>query len=221
MWSSDEEDFTEIEIETGNDIDDQEDNREKDKDDQSNHSVEETPGEREQTFRYDDIYRFTKSIEQSNGPFQVEFKKPYKPAFVCFMDLIFAISFMAINLLYFWDQLLLEQKTNTDYNQFLPVRIIFFMVFFYLKFLLNISYLILFFDKTSLNRSRSTGGLFIFRIAFDFFVVTLIMFGAKYFFTLQYRQLGKLWLWFGFCKIAYETFLYHASVKPAYRRSVY
>ena len=37
------------------------------------------------------------------GPYQVEFYKPYKPIFICFVDIMFGISFLVFTNLYAWE----------------------------------------------------------------------------------------------------------------------
>lgn len=55
----------------------------------------------------------------TSGPYQVDFKKRYKPIFVCFIDLIFGYSFMMGSLYYYWSQIP-DEYSFADYRGFVP-----------------------------------------------------------------------------------------------------
>ena len=108
-----------------------------------------------------------------------------------------------------------------EIKYFIPSRIVFFQVYFFLKFFINVAYLILFFDLRKLNRSSSTEALFYFRITGDIFIIIFLMYGARYIFNTRENSIGKMWYWIIGVKVVMEVFIYYFSVKPAYRRSVY
>ena len=55
----------------------------------------------------------------TSGPYQVDFNKPYKPIFICFLDLIFGITFFYGSLLYYWE-MIPDEYSWEDYQGFVP-----------------------------------------------------------------------------------------------------
>lgn len=53
-----------------------------------------------------------KAAELIGGPYLVELGKPYKPIFICFIDLNFAITFIIGSTLFFWNRLDISMKTE-------------------------------------------------------------------------------------------------------------
>ena len=91
-----------------------------------------------------------------------------------------------------------------------------------MKFLFNVFYVIVIFDKKSLNRSRSTSSLYTFRITFDMCLLFLVLTLSKLFFTPSSDlMLGKMWYFIFGSRIVMEIVIYFMCVKLAYRRSVY
>ena len=97
------------------------------------------------------------------GPYQVDFSKPYKPIFICFVDIMFGISFLVFTNLYLWDQI--PYDTPFQITEILPDAIWYQIVFFF-KIFFDIVYLRKFLKdgKRFMNRSKSTTKLFWFRI---------------------------------------------------------
>jgi hypothetical protein len=114
------------------------------------------------------------------GPYQVEISKPYKPIFICFIDMIVAITFIISSILWFWTLLDIEMKTVEMWSKFMPRRVILYAALFLLKFLADVFYLRLCFPKKELNRSSSTSSLFWFRITYDFVAFGLMMIYFRY-----------------------------------------
>jgi len=56
---------------------------------------------------------------QEEGPFQVEFKKPYKPVFILFIDFLYAMTSSCTILLLFWYHASSELKF-ADIGKFMP-----------------------------------------------------------------------------------------------------
>ena len=46
-----------------------------------------------------------KAGEFIGGPYITEINKPYKPIFICFIDLIVAITYILLSLMYSWNKL--------------------------------------------------------------------------------------------------------------------
>jgi len=113
--------------------------------------------------------------EKFGGPFNVDLSKPYKPVFILFVDLIFAVTFLVFTLLSYWNDLDYQQPIN-ELSTFLPLIIVLYLVILFLKFFLNAMYLIFCFEESKLNRSSSTGSLFWFRVAFDLILIGGFMF---------------------------------------------
>lgn len=147
--------------------------------------------------------------------------KPYKPAFIIFLDLIYAITFFFWSFMYYWFQLQMSQPL-LDLLSFIPVPILIFQLIYFLKFLINVFYLLIFFDAEALNRSKSTGSLFRFRILFDMATLFLVVYGAKLFFTEKENdRMGKVWWYILGSRLIMELIIYYLCVVPAYRRAVY
>lgn len=110
----------------------------------------------------------------------VDRMKPYKPIFICFIDLIFAITFIISSMLYFWCKLDLNMKTVDSYKDFMPRRVFYYDLIFLFKFFLDIFYLRMVFPKKKLNSSTSTSSLFWFRIAYDLIMFAVVMLVFRY-----------------------------------------
>ena len=79
-------------------------------------------------------------LVSGGGPFQVNFSKPYKPVFICFIDLVISISFALASFIYFLMKLDFDEGIQEIVN-FMPLQIVLFSVLFFFKFFLNIFYL--------------------------------------------------------------------------------
>jgi hypothetical protein len=136
-----------------------------------------------------------------------------------------AVTFCVASLIFFWRKLEINTPT-TSFSSFMPVQILFFMVVFYLKFFLNIFYLIMFCHKHDINRSKSTRGLFWFRIKFEFIVLIMMSVLNMKFFTNEVLAKSEknekdIFQSFVFFKMIVEIILYFISVKVAYWRYIY
>ena len=164
-----------------------------------------------------------KNSKEFRGPFNVNIKKPYKPVFICYIDLIMAISFLAFTLLVYWNDLNIEMQ-HKDLSNFLPVRVIIYQVMYFIKFFIGIFYLVICFDDKKLNRSHSTGCLFWFRVFFDIIFFGGLLFANRYIIVFsdeENAKVGNVRFAIIISKVVIETILYKISVIPAFRRSTY
>lgn len=164
-------------------------------------------------------------LTSGGGPFQVNFSKRYKPVFICFIDLVISISFAFFAFIFFLMKLQFEEGIQEIVN-FMPLQIGLFMILFFFKFFLNIFYLAIICETKNVNRSKSTSGLFWFRIRFELLVLLVIcIVDAKFFgkedLTLQEKKEKAVLKYYFLFKLVVELLLYRFSVMPAYRRYVY
>jgi len=158
--------------------------------------------------------------EEYGGPFNVDVRKPYKPVFICYVDLIIAITFFSFTLLTYWNDLNVDQSIHDFYN-FLPPKIVLFQVLLFIKFFIDVFFLVICFDDKVANRSHSTGSLFWFRVFFDITLFGGILFSSRYIMQNNSGRVGYVKLGLLMPKVLIEVFVYNISVKPAFRRSVY
>lgn len=52
----------------------------------------------------------SRNVKYFGGPYQVDVRKPYKPIFICMVDLIVALTFMIISIMQYWSKLDLSQN---------------------------------------------------------------------------------------------------------------
>ena len=109
------------------------------------------------------------------GPYNVDITKPYKPVFICYLDLMFSITFFTFSTLYYWTQINTSDKID-NWSSFIPSRILWFNLILGLKFFADIGYLRANSTKEELNRSKSVGRFFWFRLIFDFMSFGAIIF---------------------------------------------
>lgn len=109
------------------------------------------------------------------GPYNVNIVKPYKPVFVCYLDLMFAITFFTFSTLFYWTKIDVNSKTQ-NWKNFIPATILWFDLILSLKFFADILYLRLRTSKEALNRSSSLEKFFWFRLVFDFFCFGMVIY---------------------------------------------
>ena len=85
----------------------------------------------------------SKAEELLGGPYLVEMGKPYKPIFICFIDLIFSITFIIVSILFFWSRLDITAKTVDEWRNFMPRRVIIYDILFLFKFFSDVFYLLI------------------------------------------------------------------------------
>lgn len=94
--------------------------------------------------------------------------------FICVIDLLVSITFMMSCFITFW--LKLDEENWKDKGfLFIPIEIWVFILFFYVRFFLDIMYLVLFCEERYINRSSITGSLYWFRIKFEMVIVIAVV----------------------------------------------
>jgi hypothetical protein len=165
---------------------------------------------------------------KEGGPFEVDFRKPYKPVFICFVDIAIFVTFTFSSFLFFWSK---RQVTDSfhEIKSFMPIQVIVFVLLFFFKFLFDVFYLVIVTSINNINRSKSTNGLFWARFKFDFFFFTIFSIINSNFYdngkntklTSMERQEINMFRYFTIFKCLVEIILYFISVKPAYSRAIY
>lgn len=113
---------------------------------------------------------------EQGGPYHVEFAKSWKPIFICYVDAIFAITYFTFVVLHYWTQIGVNAQIHEIFD-FMPKRIVAFMIILTVKFFADLIALKCFSKSTpqDLNRSKTTERLFWFRIVFDFVIFWAVM----------------------------------------------
>lgn len=158
------------------------------------------------------------------GPYSVVLAKPYKPVFIVYLDLIFAITFFTISVLWYWAKLY-EDELISKIDDFIPVRIMILWFILFIKFFVDIFYLSKRFGSDKLNRSEVTSYLYWFRIWYDviFLGGFLIIFTYLWKKTSSKLMISNTFKMFVIIvpKLIIEFFVYRFCLIPAYDRSVY
>lgn len=111
-------------------------------------------------------HQIKKQLTDLGGPYSVELSKPYKPVYIVFLDLTFALTFFVFSVLWYWAKLSQDELIGRFYD-FIPVRITVIWFILFVKFFFDIFYLTKRFGTDKLNRSEVTSYLFWFRIWYD------------------------------------------------------
>ena len=163
----------------------------------------------------------------------MEMSKPYKPIFICFIDMIFSITFIIASILFFWSRLDISTRTDEEWRNFMPRRVIIYDCLFLTKFFADVFYLRICFSKKELNRSSSTSSLFWFRVCYNFLAFGFIMLSFRYKVDFVRAQgvdatqvnltVADFWRITGLIipMFALETAIYMFCVKEAKDRAVY
>ena len=127
----------------------------------------------------EDENELDKPATEVGGPYNVEYKKPYKPVFIVFLDMIFAISFFSFTTLYYWTKIESNEKVE-NWTTFINKTVLWFDLILILKIPVDIFYLQQFAKPKDMNRSKSTQQFFWFRLIFDFICFNAILFYYHY-----------------------------------------
>lgn len=66
--------------------------------------------------------------------------KQYKPVFICYLDLLYAILALFVALFYYWNRVDLECE-STKIMEMLPWRVLVFIIFMFLLFFTEVAFL--------------------------------------------------------------------------------
>ena len=165
-----------------------------------------------------------KDKQYLGGPYRVEFSKPYKPVFIVYLDLMLAITFFTISLMWYWSKLLGDTPLS-EFSEFIPIRITVIWFVLFIKFFFDVFYLSQRFGSDKLNRSEVTSYLYWFRIWYDIIVLGGILVIFTYIWKHKSKKLmiSNSFKMFVIIvpKLIMELFIYRFSLLPAYKRSVY
>jgi hypothetical protein len=92
-------------------------------------------------------------IQLKNGPYQVDFMKPYKPIFICYIDLLITIITFFIVMIYDWNNIKINKNTYEDFDNVISQDQILGILFLLFRFILDILYLKIFTKQNELNKS--------------------------------------------------------------------
>ena len=112
----------------------------------------------------------------SGAPYNISFKKLWKPVMMIYLDLLLAMTFVFVSVCYFWfkmpNNLRIEKWWEIhDFYNFVPYTVSIFWLVFWAKILICVGFLKAFFGKDKANRSSVTSDLFWFRGIYDFIVI--------------------------------------------------
>ena len=142
--------------------------------------------------RYESAQEMSSTIDESNengagqmmrdlgGPYEVEIRKPYKPVFICFVDLWFAISFCVFQMMRF--VLGLKPGAISGQTQFMSFASVVNQLSFFIKFgfdLLVLHCLKKKGNSNNMNHSASTTKLYGWRLIYNFFLICTILYAQK------------------------------------------
>jgi len=159
------------------------------------------------------------------GPFEVFFNKRYKPAFICMIDLIVAISFFIGTNLWFTSCLTKEEtifELEYFFEKYIPVGIWYLILMNFLKVIVNSKILQWSWitPKNLRNSSKTASKLFLMRIFFD--MTVLIVYTVLFKDKSSTSPIQDFKVFFIYSPIiAVEFFIYNCSVLPASERVIY
>jgi hypothetical protein len=124
------------------------------------------------------IVKLRKIDRNLGGPYEVQLSKPYKPIFIVWADLMFAIINLTVGLIAIIVSFERGANFATNGKDLIPGTYTMLLLCFFVKFFYDLLVLQFLTKKrdTNMNHSASTSKLFGWRIGYDFVITMLMMF---------------------------------------------